>query len=88
MTGFLGRPAVTPEELRSSLPGTSNRGEKRCPACGIVLPLTSFGVDRSRASGRANRCRPCDNARSRAYYQANRERVIARVLAHRKRGAS
>jgi hypothetical protein len=55
---------------------------KRCPQCGRCLALADFPVDRSRRTGRMSACRDCDNARSRRYYAANRERVIARVTAH------
>ena len=52
-----------------------------CPGCGEEKPVEAFAVDRSRKSGRKPRSKRCDAERSRAYYQANRERVSARVLA-------
>ena len=52
---------------------------KRCPSCKTTKALDDFPVDRWRKDGRASRCRDCDNERSRAYFAANRERVIARV---------
>lgn len=58
-------------------------GSKVCPVCGVERPLDDFPRDKSKASGRSSRCRPCDNSRSRRYYEANSDRVIARVTARR-----
>jgi hypothetical protein len=55
--------------------------QKRCPRCGESKPLDGFYIDRSKASGRRSICKSCDLGRSRTYYRANRERVIARVRA-------
>jgi hypothetical protein len=44
--------------------------------------LDRFAVDRSKSTGVKSWCRDCDNARSKAYYEANRERVLARVNAY------
>jgi len=52
---------------------------KRCPRCGQDKPLSDFYLDRSKASGLRSRCKVCDNAKARAYYEANRARVIMRV---------
>jgi hypothetical protein len=52
---------------------------RRCPRCGEVRRIEDFAVDRSKASGRKSHCKPCDAAKARCYYEANRERVIARV---------
>ena len=55
----------------------------RCPGCGRSLPVDAFSPDASRWwSGRKAICRACDRAKSRAYYAANRERVIERVRAY------
>jgi hypothetical protein len=51
---------------------------KRCPKCGRTLTVADFGVDQGRRGGRKSLCRPCDAERARAYYRANRERVLAR----------
>ena len=36
------------------------RSTKRCPICEQELPKSAFGSDRSRADGKAVRCRECD----------------------------
>jgi hypothetical protein len=56
-------------------------GLKRCPVCGVHKPPEDFYIDRSKASGRRSPCKACDLKKSRAHYQRNRERVIARVKA-------
>lgn len=56
-----------------------------CPRCGRSLPLEDFPVDRSKASGRKSWCRSCDNAKSHAYYAANRETVLEKAAARRGR---
>lgn len=48
-----------------------------CPMCEILKPVEAFVPDRTKASGYASRCRDCDNARSRAYYEAHRESRLA-----------
>jgi hypothetical protein len=53
--------------------------ERRCPRCSAVLPVSAFAVDRNKSGGVKGWCRSCDNARSREYYAANRERRLARV---------
>ena len=45
-------------------------GIGRCPTCEIEKPVEDFAVDRRKANGRATRCRPCDSAKSRAYYDS------------------
>jgi hypothetical protein len=42
---------------------------KRCPKCGDMKPLSDFTPDKTKASGYASRCKPCDAARSKDYYQ-------------------
>lgn len=56
---------------------------KQCAECCTEKPLLDFPRDRSRKDGRLCRCRTCDNARSRRYYEKNAAKVIARVLARR-----
>jgi hypothetical protein len=51
--------------------------------CGGVKPAEEFTLDRDKPSGRGSYCRPCDRERSKAYYRANRERILARVAAKR-----
>jgi hypothetical protein len=74
-------PPMTPP-ISKSLPNRSlpiPDGSRRCPRCERVLPLSEFAVDRSKANGQKSRCKRCDNAKSKAYYAANRERVLARL---------
>jgi hypothetical protein len=58
---------------------------RKCPRCGELRNIGEFALDPSKASGRKSLCKPCDAAKSRAYYAANRERVIARVSARYRR---
>jgi hypothetical protein len=53
-------------------------GLARRYACGEEVPVGEFSRDRSKASGRASICRPCDALKGRRYYQANRDKVLAR----------
>ena len=55
--------------------------DARCYACGEDKPVGEFSPDSSKASGQSSICRACDRAKSRRYYEANRERVLARVKA-------
>ena len=48
-----------------------------CYACGLELPDSAFARDASKASGHKAICLVCDRAKSRAYYERNRERKIA-----------
>jgi hypothetical protein len=41
------------------------------------LRLEEFSRDRTKASGYKGFCKACDNAKSRRYYEANRERKLA-----------
>lgn len=50
-----------------------------CSRCGETRSVFAFARDSSKISGRKSWCRPCDNAKSRAYYEANRDVVILRV---------
>jgi hypothetical protein len=47
--------------------------------CDREKSADEFAVDRLKPSGRKSICKVCDREKSRAYYQRNRERVIARV---------
>lgn len=48
--------------------------EKTCAKCGEVKPLEEFHRNRG---GRHSRCRTCTSAYFKAYYQANREKVLS-----------
>lgn len=52
---------------------------KKCSTCGFWFALDDFAVDSSRRDGRKPWCRGCDNAKSRAYYTANRKKVLERA---------
>jgi len=52
--------------------------EKTCSKCGKIKPLSAFYKDRSRKDGHAGQCKECACARSREWYEANKERAAAR----------
>ena len=56
---------------------------KTCSKCGEALPVEEFARDRSKASGYKGFCKACDNAKSRRYYEANRERKLASMAKRR-----
>ena len=60
-----------------------NLTEKRCFQCGGVKPLEEFTHDKRKISGAGTYCRDCDRERSKAYYRANRERILERAAAKR-----
>jgi hypothetical protein len=60
-----------------------NLTEKRCFQCGGVKPLEEFTHDKRKISGAGTYCRACDRERSKAYYRANRERILERAAAKR-----
>jgi hypothetical protein len=57
--------------------------EKTCRRCGESRPLGEFIRDATKRVGRGSICKPCDREKSRDYYAANRERVLAKVAAKR-----
>lgn len=57
--------------------------ERRCARCGVDKPVEEFTFDRDKRCGRGSYCRPCEQERSRDYYQRNRERILARMAARR-----
>lgn len=58
---------------------------KICPRCGIEKPLDQFGFDISKSSGHKSWCKDCENTKSRAYYEANRDRKRTYYQANRER---
>ena len=56
---------------------------KTCSKCGEELPVEEFARDRTKASGYKGFCKACDNAKSRRYYEANRERKLASMAKRR-----
>jgi hypothetical protein len=87
---FCGTDSIHPRRCRISLSDSQVSGEKaertaRCPSCRERKPISAFARDGSKSSGHKSHCKGCDNAKSRAYYEANRERVIARVQESQRR---
>lgn len=57
---------------------------KQCSKCGgPPKPLTEFGRDASRPSGYRPHCKACARAREIVWYEANRERILARMAERR-----
>lgn len=50
---------------------------KRCYKCGEVKPLSAFSKDRSKPDGLQSRCKACYKASSKAYAEANRDKLAA-----------
>jgi hypothetical protein len=85
---FSGQAAPDPrrQEILSPNGRKAEQNDGRtCPKCGELRKIEDFAPDPTKASGRKSHCKPCDNAKSRRYYQANRERVIARISARNRR---
>ena len=50
-----------------------------CIRCRVSKPLEQFARDATRLAGRKSLCLACEREKSRAYYAANRETVLARA---------
>lgn len=59
--------------------------EHVCTRCGGTFPPEEFARDRSRTFGIKSWCRGCENAKSKAYYRENRERLPDEAWAKRGR---
>lgn len=73
-------PARTPPHIATvslSPPVAVKSEQKWCSGCARALPVDGFARDKSKASGRKSICRACDRAKSRRYYEQNRERKLA-----------
>lgn len=57
----------------------------KCYRCGRPFNPDQFTRDTSKSSGFKSICKPCDSAKGRAYYAANRERVLQRAKARQRR---
>ncbi len=68
------------QALRSVTPPLYDRRVKRCNKCGEVKPLDDFHGSKGGRDGKRPECKPCNLAARRRWYQANREKVIARAL--------
>lgn len=49
---------------------------KLCTKCGETKPVDQFSKNKSKHDGLHGRCKSCDNARTRVWYEANRERDL------------
>ncbi|HEX6312004.1 MAG TPA: endonuclease VII domain-containing protein [Acidimicrobiia bacterium] len=58
---------------------------KRCRRCGETKPLDAYYRDRAARDGHRPECKACTGARRRAWYRANREREIRRVVSWQQR---
>ena len=47
---------------------------KICPNCG-ELPLSAFGIDKSRKDGFNNKCKFCQNSRNKKYRERNKDKI-------------
>jgi len=54
---------------------------KRCKRCGVTKPLGDFYREKGCRDGHRPECKSCNLAARKVWYQANREREIARVKA-------
>lgn len=58
--------------------------ERVCLRCGGTFPREEFARDASKTFGFKSWCKECERKRGRAYYAANRERILEAAV--RKRG--
>lgn len=58
---------------------------KPCPHCGLALPLEAFARSSKSKSGLQSWCRECTAERFAQHYAENREKCIARAIAHAKK---
>lgn len=54
---------------------------KRCALCNADKPLTDFHRDKSRRDGYRDRCKACVLTYNRAWYEADKDAIIARQMA-------
>jgi len=55
---------------------------KTCTGCGETKAATEYHKDASKRDGLRHICKLCNKARKKAYYEANKERVLAQKKAH------
>jgi len=58
-------------------------GKKKCTTCGDDKDINEFNKNKSKKDGYNNICRVCSNARSKRYYQENRDHHIKLVSKRR-----
>lgn len=56
---------------------------KRCPMCGTDLPVSSFGIARTRKDGLAGYCKPCMRTHRNDHYKSNSGPYKARAVERR-----
>jgi hypothetical protein len=56
---------------------------KKCGRCGETRPLREFVTDENKRMGHGSICKLCDREKSREYYAAHRQAVLARAAARR-----
>jgi hypothetical protein len=69
--------------MRRTRARSLNLSEKRCPGCGTVKPIQEFTHDAAKPHGYGTYCLSCERVRSKRYYAANREAVLARAAEKR-----
>ena len=60
-----------------------NMQSKRCTKCGFIKPLGDFYNKAKPSIDKAAACKKCDNARGRAYYLKNKDKILASQQKHR-----
>lgn len=68
--------------LKQSL--LSEPATKRCWKCKFFLPVTSFGIDNTRSSGRQSKCLNCNVISVSAWRQANGDSFLSKKFVKRK----
>jgi 5-methylcytosine-specific restriction endonuclease McrA len=67
-----------------SMPAVQEGIMKTCTKCSTKQPLDQFCVDASRKDGRHPWCKQCRSRRGKAYYQDNRDSILAQQLIFRR----
>lgn len=62
-------------------------GKKKCTTCGDDKDLNEFNKNKSKKDGYNNICRICSNARSKQYYQENRDHHKQVIVTRNKRNS-
>lgn len=59
-------------------PKPENDGKKRCSSCHQILPISSFGINRTTRDKLMRQCRVCNNSRVNKYNKNNSKRVYGK----------
>ena len=57
--------------------GASIGSEKQCTKCGLSKPVAAYTKDKYTPDGLNRRCGTCVNAQSKAYHDANKDKLLA-----------